>query len=497
MTVDFPVVKYWLCFLWLAGLATTAGFGQTVRMAAIEAGYGPTAGTLTITTTVQYPTPTSVPSAIALVIRLPADWTYVSMAGAAAATSPRAGDTLLEWSFASFPANQLQFSFVVAYPAGQGGDKTVTVPTAQYRSPLVNMVVPDLVISPVSPVPSFTATGALQPVSQIVTLGQSVTFTARAVGGPAATYQWRRDGQAIAGATATSFTIASVTNADLGTYTVAATNANGTTVSAPASLTLAAANALSNLSVRTTMSDGQTLIVGAVVSGGSKAILLRAAGPGLNQFGLTGMTDPRLELYAGGAQIATNDDWPSNLSTITAAVGAFPFADGSKDAAMYRGIEGPFTVQAKGTGAGSILVEAYDATGGAAPRLINLSARNRVGTGDNILIAGFALSGTGTRGLLIRAVGPSLDQFGVTDTLVDPKLLVLSSAGVQLAQNDTWEPTLATLFGQLGAFALKSGSKDAALLITLPAGTTYTVQVSGADGGTGEALIEIYEVPGN
>jgi hypothetical protein len=83
-------------------------------------------------------------------------------------------------------------------------------------------------------------------------------------------------------------------------------------------------SALANLSVRTTMAAGQTLIVGAVVSGGTKTVLVRAGGPALNQFGLQGMVDPRLEIYSvDGALLAANEDWPVSLLKTFASVGAY------------------------------------------------------------------------------------------------------------------------------------------------------------------------------
>jgi hypothetical protein len=262
-----------------------------------------------------------------------------------------------------------------------------------------------------------------------------------------------------------------------------------------AALNIAAASALSNLSVRTTMAAGQVLTVGAVVSGGAKTILVRAAGPALNPFGLTGMVDPRLELYTTGSlPAAVNDDWPASLAPTFASLAAFPFTNGSRDSALSQSLNGSFTVQARGTGPGTILVEAYDSAGGVSPRLVNLSARSQVGTGSDILIAGFALAGSGTKQLLIRAIGPGLAVFGVTGTLVDPTVQVIAGTGSVVATNDNWDPSLASTFAQVGAFGLQPGSRDAAVLVTLAAGATYTVQVAGVNNGTGEALIEVYEV---
>lgn len=253
---------------------------------------------------------------------------------------------------------------------------------------------------------------------------------------------------------------------------------------------------LSNLSVRTAMSAGQTLIVGLVVSGGgSRNILVRAAGPALVPLGLpTAMTDPRLELYNGTAVVFENDNWPAALATTFTSVGAFGFATGSLDAAFVQSIDGARSILARGTGSGVVLVEAYDTGTGNNPRLVNVSARNRVGSNDDILIAGFNITGTGAKSLLIRAIGPKLTAFGVTGVLNDPKLEIYSEAGVKLSENDNWSPTLAPNFDAVGAFQLDLNSRDAALLTSLAPGS-YTVQVRGADGGTGESLIEIYEVP--
>jgi hypothetical protein len=243
------------------------------------------------------------------------------------------------------------------------------------------------------------------------------------------------------------------------------------------------------------MAVGQTLTLGAVVIGGLKNVLVRAAGPALSAFGLTGMADPRLDLYTTGPTPAfSNDNWPTSLAPTFTSVGAFIFINGSKDAALEQSVTGSFTIQARGTGPGAVLVEAYDTAGGTFPRLVNVSARNQVGTGSDILIAGFTINGTGTKRVLVRAVGPTLVTFGVTGTLADPTLKVIDSRAVTIASNDNWDVALSATFTQVGAFPLAVSSKDAALLVTLPAGSSYTVQVSGVNNSTGEALIEVYEV---
>lgn len=336
---------------------------------------------------------------------------------------------------------------------------------------------------------------ALQPSSQAVGPGGNVTLTANATGSPAPTYQWRKDGAVILGATAATLVLTNVQPGDAGDYSVTATNASGSSTSAIATLAVVdAAARLSNLSVRTAMAAGQTLIVGVVVDGGPRSVLVRAAGPALAAFGLGGaMTDPRLELYNGSTLAFENNDWPGNLAGMFTSVGAFSFPSGSRDAAFVQSLNAAHSIQARGTGSGVVLVEAYDTGAITTARMVNVSARNRVGTGDDILIAGFNITGAGPKQLLIRAVGPKLSAFGVGGVLNDPKLEIYNSAGAKLVENDSWSGALAATFSAVGAFALDAGSRDAALVVALAPGS-YTAQVRGSDGGTGEALIEIYEV---
>ena len=264
--------------------------------------------------------------------------------------------------------------------------------------------------------------------------------------------------------------------------------------SASTPITVARTGYLSNLSVRAAMTSDQTLIVGFVVDGGAKPMLVRAAGPALNAYGLTGVTDPRLNLFSGSTNVGSNNDWDSALASTFTTLGAFAFANGSQDAALLQSLNGAHTAQATATNAGAILVEAYDAGPNDARKLTNLSARFRVGTGDNILIAGFVVAGTGTRQVLVRAVGPKLADYGVTSVLADPQFTVYDG-NTPLATNNDWDSALAPTFGTLGAFQLNTASKDAALLVTLQAGKSYTVQVSGVGATTGEALVEVYLVP--
>jgi hypothetical protein len=348
--------------------------------------------------------------------------------------------------------------------------------------------------------PAIAPTITLQPSSISVSTGAGASFSVVASGTATLTYQWRRNGSAISGATSSTYSISSTSASDSGSYTVVVTNSAGSATSNPATLTVTApANAprLFNLSVRAVLDANQIMIVGFTMSGGAKNVLLRAAGPTLSVFGVPDvMADPKLDLYRGSTRVSTNDNW-GGLTTFSAAfesVGAFPYSSTtSLDAALVSSIDGGQTVHVSGPTAGAVLVEAYDAGRGDSQRFTNLSARNKVGVGANILIAGFTLEGSGTRNLLIRAVGPKLTDFGVSGVLADPKLEIYSGT-TKLHENDNWSSSLSTTFASVGAFPLDAGSKDAAITVSLPAGG-YTVHVSGAEGGIGEAIVEIYELP--
>jgi len=281
----------------------------------------------------------------------------------------------------------------------------------------------------------------------------------------------------------TSMTAGSATATESASFALDLRNAGGVPTSR-----------LANLSVRTALAASQNLIVGIVVSGGPRPMLVRAVGPALANFGVsTAMSDPQIELFEGNTRVLTNDNWTANLAPTFASVGAFPLAVGSRDAAFVPTVNGARSIVARGTGAGVVLVEAYDTGTGNSPRLVNVSARNRVGTGDDILIAGFNLTGTGPKQVLVRAAGPALQGLGVSGFLADPSLELTSAAGVRLAANDNWSASLAPVFANAGAFAFASNSRDAALVALLPPGT-YTVQVRGVGDTTGEAVVELYEI---
>ncbi len=364
---------------------------------------------------------------------------------------------------------------------------------------------------------------AASPRAESVVAGAAVQLSVVATGTGPLAYQWLKDGVPVPGATDAVFVLRSAVPADTANYTARVVSPIGVIDSAPAAVAVRAAGEteqpprLANLSVRTAAGTGsRTLIVGFFVTGSpDKTLLVRAIGPSLEAFGVAGaLADPRLDLYSGAAALAGNDDWATPVAPVTTTAaalaaafggaGAFPLAPTSRDAALLRSLgNGGYTVQITGaTGTGVALAEVYDTAPAAGARLANVSARTLVGSGADVLIAGFAVTGNVPKTVLIRAAGPSLGSLGVSGTLADP-VLALYRGTVRLDENDNWavsrtgttSAALGAAFLKVGAFAFGGvASRDAALLVTLVPGS-YTAQVSGADGATGVALVEVYEVP--
>jgi hypothetical protein len=365
-------------------------------------------------------------------------------------------------------------------------------------------------VGPSAPDVIATAAAITGPASQTVATGDLAVFRVT-VTGATPTYQWQFNGKPIAGATSPLYAVRAAPDT-AGAYACAITLGSETTtpVATLAVVTTTDVGHLSNLSIRSNAGGNSgTLVVGAVIGGtdgnGGLPTLLRASGPSLAQFGVPGyVADPRLTLMAGATTlVASNDNWngDSEIMNTSARVGAFGFTSNmSLDAALFRPAlaRGNYSMQVtSGTGAeGVALAELYDANSNFSPaslRLINVSALTQVGTGDNILIAGFTIAGSTGKTVLIRAVGPSLAPFGVTDAITDPKLQLFTGRTL-LDSNDNWggDATLAATFSAVGAFDLSTTSKDAALLITLPPGS-YSVQVSGVGDLTGSGMVEVYE----
>ena len=342
-----------------------------------------------------------------------------------------------------------------------------------------------------------------EPVGGVLT-GGSLTLTVTASGTGPFSYQWLLNGSAISGATGSTYTATAT-----GSYTVAVTNASGTTLSAAA--VVGASSRLSNISSRAFVDTGPDITIAGFAitgpAGSTKQVLIRGVGPTLTNFSISDfLTAPTLTLFnSSGAVLATNSGWgalsnAAQIVTLSSQVGAFSLIANSNDCVILTSLPpGNYTAQLSGVNAstGVGLVEAYETSTSDPARLVNISTRAQVGTGSNILIAGFVVYGAAPATVLIRAVGPTLSTFNVSGVLANPVLTVFNSSNAQIATNTGWEnqansSEIATVGAAVGAFALPAGSADSALVLTLSPGT-YTAQVSGANGTAGIALVEVYQ----
>lgn len=129
-------------------------------------------------------------------------------------------------------------------------------------------------------------------------------------------------------------------------------------------------------------------------------------------------------------------------------------------------------------------------------RIANISTRGYVGTGDNVLIAGFIISGSDPKQVLVRAAGPALSKFGVSGILARTQVSLHSGDQV-IGQNQGWQTAanaadITQVSQRMGLFEFPAGSGDSAILATLPPGG-YTAVVQGVSSTSGVGLVEVYE----
>ncbi len=359
-----------------------------------------------------------------------------------------------------------------------------------------------------------------QPVSQTITPSSSVIFRINAISTGALTYQWNLNDVAISGATSQNLLLTNTTTGSAGNYTCTVTSAGGSITSQPATLALVATSnpgRIINISTLAPIITNGSLSSGFVVGGagttGSEQVLIRSSGPSLSSFDVSApLADPKLQLNLLGSTntiIGTNSGWngSSSIAQTAALVGAFAWPSQiSKDSALalvgssslnqgnYSAV-----ITSATNNTGTTLLEIYDATTNytpSTPRLINISSLSTVQSGGNALTAGFVISGSTSKTILIRASGPALSQYAIKGFIPDPQISLFSGS-TTLATNAGWaaDPQISATATSVGAFSWGSSSTaDSALLITLAPGS-YTAQITGVSADTGAALIEIYDVP--
>ncbi len=396
-------------------------------------------------------------------------------------------------------------------PIGGATSSTYTISNAQasdlagYFVIVTNSV--GIVTSQEVPLVLVTAVPAitLQPVASTIGVGGTINLSVGVDATLSVTYQWRRNGVPIPGATNASLVISNAQTWNAGDYDVVITNPAGSTISASASISVVPRV----LAVSARLIVGNEGAVGTFTVEGTanKQVLLRAVGPGLAPFGLTGwVPDPQLEVYdSNGTLIAINNDWwaASNASAISAAaaaVGGFALANGGRDAAVLMSFApGSYSVRATGaSGVGGIAyLELFDAdVVPVASTLPFFAVRGRMSAGDGIVVGGIGSNGRGVRSFLVRAIGPSL---GLAGALGDPSLTA-AREGITVAANDNWDnfgpdaTAITAATARVAAAPLPAGSKDAAMALVgnLHSGA-HTALIGAPAGTSGLALLELHD----
>jgi len=372
----------------------------------------------------------------------------------------------------------------------------------------------------------------VQPTATSVVAGSDARFHLSAHSALALTYRWQRlpaggtlwsdlaEGSAYAGTATDTLTVRQPAARQTGDqFRCRVHDGTSPDVTSTAATLTVQWSQFSAISARASVGTGdQTLFLGFVFAGGGKPTLLRGVGPGLlkGDASLAGqiLADPvltlrELQTVDGVNQfvpIATNDNWGGTTALRTAmhALGMGALDDTSNDAVLLSTPpHSVYTAQVSGVAGttGLALAEAYDADStDQTRRLTALSVRNQVGTGANLLIAGFVITGDAPKRVILRGVGPGLvPAVAAAQVLPNPTLQLhqynpATLAWTLVGANDDWGggAELASAMRAAGMGPLGADSHDAVLLRELPPGI-YTAQVSGVAGTTGIALVEIYE----
>jgi hypothetical protein len=259
-------------------------------------------------------------------------------------------------------------------------------------------------------------------------------------------------------------------------------------------LTSPVVQSLKNISTRGMVQTGDGELIGGFTLQGnaSKEVVIRGLGPSLTASAVSNaLRDPLIELYdSTGALIGSNDNWKTDFNHNSIPVALQPSND--FESALDRVLSpGSYTVILKDAQGqpGVGLFELYD-LGGEGSVLENISTRGVVGTGDDVMITGFTLTGDvgSSQKVTVRALGPSLGQFGVRDFLANPSLRVYDSNGILVGQNDNRRDDQAAEIAQT-RFA-PANDLESGMILTLPAGN-YTAILSGVNNTTGNAVVEV------
>ena len=257
---------------------------------------------------------------------------------------------------------------------------------------------------------------------------------------------------------------------------------------------------LLNISTRMRVLTGNNvLIAGFIITGTDpKKVIIRGLGPSLTSVGVPGaLGDTTLELHQGSSTLATNDNWKTDDQTgqsqeATIRATTIPPNNDLESALVATLNPGAYTAILAGknqtTGIG--VVEVYDLNQAANSKLANISTRGFVDTGDNAMIGGFIVGGTGggAAKVIVRGLGPSVP---VSGTLQDPILELHDGNGTTIATDDNWKDVQQD---DIQASTIPPNNDlESAIVRTLVPGN-YTAVLRGVNNGTGIGLIEVYNL---
>ncbi|HUR59008.1 MAG TPA: immunoglobulin domain-containing protein [Opitutaceae bacterium] len=550
-----------------SGLAVNQIFGGIA--AQFRAGTSGSTVTVTVPNIVLTPAEGGPPTAIAPVILTQPRNVTISAGGSAAFTVVASGTAVLSYEWrkdgAVVPGGNAAVLLVLNATASSAGSYNVVVTNAA-GSAISQPAT--LAVQAAVAAPQITT----QPAVQSVVAGGSTTLSVVATGAGPLTYQWWKDGVALAGAVSAVLSLTNVQPAAAGAYTVVVTNAAGSATSGVAMLTVTAApppppplgtrtyfgNFAANAGsfalylradrsgvflayarasrlglvsrdvtvdaagrFRVTVagaSAAEYAIDGSIAADGSLSgtvggLNLAFAGPA---DGTTGRTAGLAGFFPAGvagtgttgyALVGTNGD----ALVVTVAGGVADAGRGTVDAAGRIEVATDDNARISGSVTAAAGTISLAVTRGPAPpvlfiganndaradveKLINISTRSQTG-GAALMIAGFVVTGTQPKALLVRAIGPTLGIFGVGNALPAARLQVMKG-DVAVASGNDWgaaanAAAIAETATRVGAFALAPASHDAALLVTLEPGA-YTAIVTGQGEGSGVSLVEVYD----
>jgi hypothetical protein len=255
---------------------------------------------------------------------------------------------------------------------------------------------------------------------------------------------------------------------------------------------------LGNISARAFVQTGGNVMIGGfiITGSGQKRVIVRAIGPSLLNHGISNpLRNPTLELHDHtGAVIAFNDNWMDAPNRQEIMYSGLAPTNNYESAILMNLSPGNYTAIVRGVnnGTGIGLVEGYDLDPTAGSKLGNISTRAPVQTGNNVMIGGFIITGSGQKRVIVRAIGPSLAQHGITNPLLDPTLELHNGNGAVIAFNDNWmdAPNKQEI---IDSGLAPSNNLESAILMTLSPGN-YTAIVRGVNNTTGVALVEVYDL---